>query len=126
MTFSYNETLAANLDLLRFKLGDTIEDSGPRPLELFTNFSDETLAALLAAAGSANTVLLAAIAVADSLISEWTRFAGTEREGQVTKALKDVADFWKKQKEEWEKEANSGSQFVGFVEVEREDAYSDS
>ena len=126
MTFSYGETLAANLDQLRFKIGDTIEDKGPRPLELFTNFSNETLSALLTAAGSTNTVLLAAIAAADSLISEWTRYAGTEREGQVTKALKDVANFWKKQKEEWEKEANSGSQFVGFVQVEREDAYSDS
>ncbi len=126
MTFSYDETLAANLDQLRFKIGDTIENSGPRPVGLNTNFSNETLNALLAAAGSTNTVLLAAIAAADSLISEWTRHAGTEREGKVTKSLKDVADFWKKQKENWEQEANSGSQFVGFVQVEREDAYSDA
>jgi hypothetical protein len=97
MTFSYDETLAADNDFIRLKIGDTVENEGPRPDG--RNFSDAELTATLA---DESSIVGAAIAACfETLWAEWEQFRIAERKDNVSFDGKQVdykalADYWRK------------------------------
>ena len=105
MAFTYDEDLTTGRDKVRFDLGDTREGQGPRPDG--RNFSDKEIAHLV----STETANLGA-AVAkgfETLVSEWTSYALSEREGDVAMDAKEVAKEFSKRAAEWREKSGTGA-----------------
>lgn len=97
MPFTYSDTLATNADKVRFHLGDTVQDTGPRPDG--RNFSDNEIAYFLS---EESDKWEAAVAHGfEVLQSEWTQYALSEREGDVSMSATQVADKYGKLAEQW-------------------------
>ena len=98
MPVTYQEDFTANRDVVRFHIGDTEGDKGPRPDG--RNFTDAEIAQLLSAESD---VVNAAIALGfETLRDEWAPFALSEKEGDVSYDAKAVYDkfdqsasFWR-------------------------------
>lgn len=88
MAFTYD--LTTSRGKVRFKIGDTVKDSGPRPNG--SNYSDEEIDYFLTEAG---TVDAAAALAFETLASEWTSYSISESEGEVSYDAKEVADKYK-------------------------------
>ncbi len=86
MAFTYD--LATDTGKLRLEVGDTTEDSGPRPLN--ANFSDEELTHFLSEEG---TVGRAAARCCEVLATEWSRKAGSERLGPRSFARNQAGEY---------------------------------
>ena len=67
MAFSYDDTMPANLDRVRFHLQDTVEGKGPKPAN--GNFSNAEIEELIA---SEDTWRLAVAAGVEVLASAWS------------------------------------------------------
>jgi len=97
MTHTYDPDLTTNSDKVRFHIGDTVEDSGPRPSD--DNFSDEELDALVSANGTWQRAVAAALRV---LATEWTRYPSFQADGlrldrtAIAKGYIDQAATWEK------------------------------
>lgn len=97
MAFSYDDALTESLDKVRFAIGDTERDKGPRPDG--RNFSDAEIAYLLTTESS---VVNAAIALAfETLRDEWASFTVAEKEGDVSFDAKAVSDQFDKSAKHW-------------------------
>lgn len=97
MAFSYDEALTDNSDKVRFSLGDTERDKGPRPDG--RNFSDAEITHLLTAESD---VVNAAIAFGfETLRDEWASFAVSEKEGDVSFDAKSVFEKFDKAAKQW-------------------------
>lgn len=103
MTFAYD--LTTNRGVVRFNIGDTVENSGPRPDK--RNFSDAEIDYLIATETEGNT---AASALGfEILTSEWAAYAISEREGEVGFDAKEVSDKYGKIANEWRNKPNGGT-----------------
>jgi hypothetical protein len=99
-------SLSTSRGKVRFFLGDTVIDRGPRPDK--RNFTDEEIDYLLTAAGSLTKAVAAGFEI---LASEWTSYNLSEREGDVDFDAKGLADVYAKRAREWQTkvdEADSG------------------
>ena len=97
MTFTYVGDLSTNLDKARFFLGDTVQNSGPRPDK--RNFSDEEIGAIITLA----SVLTKGIALCfQALASEWTAYANMQREENLWFDARETADKFLKLAKDWQ------------------------
>jgi len=109
MAFTYDDTLLTDLGYVRFKIGDTQENTdntqgGPRPDK--RNFSDSEANAIITDEGHK----VAAIAgLFEVLANEWSAWALSEKEGDVNIDSKEVADMYVKRASFWRSKPN-GSQ----------------
>ena len=122
MAYTYNDALSANRDKVRFRIGDTVVSKGPRPDN--RNFSNDEIAFALSEEDSRVNGAIAHLF--EILASEWTSFALSEREGDLTMDAKEVAANFRTQAEIWRKKPGGadtverGASIVTFV---RDDAY---
>lgn len=103
MAFTHN--LTTNRGVVRFNLGDTIENSGPRPDK--RNFTDAEIDYLIATETDGNT---AATALGfETLSSEWASYALSEKEGEVSFDGKEVSDQYIEIANSWRNRPNGGT-----------------
>lgn len=105
MAFTFDDTLATDRDYIRFYVGDTVENSGPRPKAGNTNFSDALIAAVLSSEGHRVATVAALF---EALSNEWARHKTAEREGEVSVDTKEVADQYASLADEWRSKPNGG------------------
>lgn len=103
MTFTYD--LTTNRGKIRFNLGDTVENSGPRPDK--RNYSDAEVDYLISTETAGNT---AATALGfEILASEWAAYTIAEREGEVSFDAKEVSDQYLDIAQEWRSKPDGGT-----------------
>lgn len=103
MAFTYD--LTTDQGKVRFNLGDTVPDAGPRPDK--RNFSDEEIDHLLSEEGS---VVVAATAFGfEILTSEWRAFALKDKEDESEFDAKGLADGYAKQADDWRAKPGGGT-----------------
>ncbi len=90
MAFTYD--LTTNAGKVRFNVGDTVENSGPRPDK--RNFSDAEIDYLIATETAGNTA--AAALGFETLSSEWAAYALAERTGEGSFDAKEVSELYLK------------------------------
>jgi len=120
MTYTYNGDLATDLDVERFHLGDTVEDSGVLPSGL--NFTDDELGGLQTLTGTVNKTVSAAMA---AVAAQWSSYANLTV-GPRKEEYAAIADAWDKRRAAWNKEYNihqTALSSIGFVT--RVDGFSD-
>lgn len=86
MAFTYD--LTTDRGVVRFNIGDTVENAGPRPDK--RNYSDAEID-YLTAAETAGIAAATALGF-EILASEWGAYAIQEREGEVSFDAKEVID----------------------------------
>ena len=106
MTFSYFDTLTANRDKIRLRIGDTQRLAGPRPDK--RNFSDEELTFILSEESASVNGAIAH--VFEILANEWSAWALQEREGEVSIDAKEVAENFRKQAAIWRSKPGGASE----------------
>lgn len=122
MAFTYSDALTADADKVRLAIGDTVENSGPRPDK--RNFSDNEISYFLTVEDDrANGAIAYAF---EHLASEWTAYALSEREGEAQFDAKAVAGEYRKQAQTWRDKPGGAatedkSQMI--VSLTRTDAY---
>ena len=117
MTVTYLDTLATDRDRVRFAIGDTIEDSGPKPED--ANYSDEELAGLMAIEGTWQRATASAF---ENLASLWARHVDFSADG-MSASLSNVAEQYRASAKEWRQKYGGGST-SGSQAVIRADGYS--
>jgi len=122
-TFSYDATLAANRDKVRFHLQDTVSGSGPKPGD--GNFANTELDALITAEGSWQRAVAAGF---ETLAAAWRRHPDFTADGLSLKRGS-IADGYAKQAAEWRKQYGTAARprtgVAGGRAVTRVDGYSD-
>lgn len=123
MAFSYSPDLDDDISKVRFNIGDSVENAGPRPNTDVTNFSNEEIQAVLnensTHAGKATAVLF------DTLSAEWTRFAISYTMGPRKEELYRISSRYEAMSREWANK--SGMAHMAFSGgVKRRDAESGS
>ena len=116
MAFTYVGTLASTRDRVRFAIGDTVEDAGPRPSD--ANFSDAEIDGLLSNESSWQMAVAAAF---EALAAEWTRHVSFNADG-MSAEQSDVAAGFRAQAADWRARNRYA---VGSRSVTRADGYSD-
>lgn len=120
MAFNYDAALGTDRDMVRFRVGDTVENAGPLPGG--ANFADAEIDALLAQEGS---VYRAVAALYEALATRWATSVdaqiGPRREAysQTAARYQSLA----KQHRDAYGHAPTTSMVSGFIT--RQDAYSD-
>lgn len=104
MSFTYSDALTTDRDKIRLRIGDTQQDAGPKPDK--RNFSDAEITFILSE--ESNLVNGAIAHIFEILANEWTAYAISEKEGEVSLDAKAVADEFHKRAAEWRKKADSG------------------
>ena len=117
MTVTYLDNLASDRDLVRFAIGDTVEDSGPKPED--GNYSDEEIAGLLAIEG---TWQRTTAAVFENLAALWAKHVTFDADG-MSANQSDVATQYRVSAQEWRQKYGGGST-SGSQAVIRADGYS--
>jgi hypothetical protein len=103
MTFTND--LTTNQGVVRLNLGDTVENSGPRPDK--RNFSDAEIDYLITTETAGNT---AATALGfEILANEWAAYTIAEREGEVSFDAKEVSDQFLDIAQEWRSRPDGGT-----------------
>ena len=125
MTFTYLEALSVSRDKIRLRVGDTQENSGPRPDK--RNFSNEELTFILS---EEDARVNGAIAHCfEILAAEWSSYALSEREADLAFNASEVAENMRKQAAIWRKKpggADEAERSGGLVTLTREDAYTEA
>lgn len=103
MAFTYD--LTTDRGVVRFNLGDTVENAGPRPDK--RNFSDAEIDYLIATETLGNTA--AAALGFETLASEWAAYAIAEREGEVSFDAKEVIDKYFDLANYWRNKPDGGT-----------------
>ena len=103
MAFTYVGDLSTDLDTVRLNVGDTVQNSGPRPDK--RNFSDAEAGAIITAEGH---VTAATARIFEILSAEWAAYNLVEREGEVSFDAKGLADFYKALAYDWRAKPNGG------------------
>ena len=103
MAFTYD--LTTNRGVVRLNLGDTVENSGPRPDK--RNFTDAEIDYLIATETAGNT---AATALGfEILASEWAAYTISEREGETSFDAKAVSDQYLDIAQDWRNKPDGGT-----------------
>lgn len=95
MTFTYLGTLATDLDIVRFQIGDTVASSGPKPNG--GNFTDEEISGLITLTGSADAAITRIYQI---LANVWAMYVDTkigprdEKLSQVAARYATLATQW--------------------------------
>jgi hypothetical protein len=105
MAFSFDDTLLTDADWIRFYIGDTVLNSGPRPNSAARNFPNASIAAVLSDEGHK---VAAVAALFEALSTEWARYNLSEREGEVNFDAKGTADYYAKLADEWRSKPDGG------------------
>lgn len=105
MSFSFDDTLATDRDWIRFWIGDTILDFGPRPNSAARNFSNETITAVLSEEGHRVATVAALF---EALKSEWARYNLSEREGETNVDAKGMPEYYGRLANEWREKPDGG------------------
>ncbi len=95
MAFTYLGTLTTDRDNVRFHLGDTAENAGPRPAD--ANFTDAEIDGLIAAEGSWQRAVAAGF---ERLAAEWTRYPSFKADG-LSLNRSDIAKGYREQARAW-------------------------
>ncbi|MCO5188533.1 MAG: hypothetical protein M9928_15625 [Anaerolineae bacterium] len=93
MSFGYD--ISTDAGILRFALGDTAENIGPRPGA--RNFSDAEIAHLLNVAN--NDIDQATLAGLEILSNEWSAYAGSQKLGPEAQAFDQAKEYAKRASE---------------------------
>jgi len=122
MAFTYFDTLLTDRDKLRFSIGDSKEDAGPRPDN--TNYSDGEIAFFLS---EEDDRLNGAAALAfETLASEWESSSISEKDADVSYDAKNKAADFDKRAGDWRKKPGGAAlaeQSTAFVTLTRVDEY---
>ena len=124
MAFTYSDALTTDRDKVRFRVGDTVQDEGPRPDK--RNFSNNEITFVLSEESSQVNGAIAHIF--EILAAEWSAFALSEREGDVTVDAKEVAENYRMQATKWRQKPGGSAddeRSVSLITITRDDAYSD-
>jgi len=119
MTVTYDPTLSASRDRVRFWLQDTTEDAGPLPSD--ANFSDEEITGLISAEGSWQKAVAAGF---ETLATAWRRYPTFKADG-LTLNRSDIADGFDAKAREWRRRYGTSGGGAGSRAVTRVDGYSD-
>lgn len=123
MSFTYSDALSTNRDKVRLHIGDTVENSGPRPDK--RNFSDNEVAFyLLEEDDRVNGAVAYAFEV---LASEWASYALEEKEGEIDFDAKEVSDTYLALAKIWRAKPEGAAETIqagSVVTLQRTDAYS--
>lgn len=119
MTFTYNGDLATDLDEIRFKIQDTVANSGVKPAG--GNFTDEEIAGLLTHEG---TVERTVAGLYEALAVVWANHVDTSI-GPRNEKLSQAADRYQKLATKYRSDYGYGSTVLATGFVTRVDGYSD-
>lgn len=103
MAFTYDLTTDAGK--VRFNLGDTQENAGPRPDK--RNFTDAEIDHLLEQ--ESDTVVAATAFGFEILASEWESYSLREKEGEAEYDAKEVADGYQELADKWRAKPGGGT-----------------
>lgn len=122
MNFTYIDLLLTDRDIIRFKVQDTVQSSGPKPDG--GNFSDEEIAGMLTIEGTVNRTVAALF---EALAAIWGHYVDT-RIGPRDEKLSQIAERYAKQAKEWRDEYGYGDNATTLATgyVTRQDGYSDN
>lgn len=124
MSFTYNEALTTDRDKVRFRIGDTQANAGPRPDK--RNFSDAEIAFVLSEEGSrVNGAIAHSFEI---LASEWTAWALRDKEGETEIDAKEVSSYYSELALTWRAKLGGSSEAersIGIITLTRTDAYTD-
>ena len=118
MAFTYSDTLATNRDRVRFHLGDTARDAGPRPGD--ANFTDDEIAGMITSEGTWQRAVAAGLEV---LAREWTRYPTFKADG-LSLNRSDIAKGYRDEAREWRKQYGRSAPMRVVAQITK-DAYSD-
>jgi hypothetical protein len=124
--FTYETSLATSKDRVRFQIGDTDPEAGPRPDS--KTFSNEEIEAVIALEG---TWQRAVAALFEVLAAEWRQhptFSADQysiSNSHISRGYRDEADAWRKQYGYAGEPVAAGGSKVKSVSPVRVDAYSD-
>lgn len=124
MAFTYSDALSTDRDNIRFRVGDTQENKGPRPDK--RNFSDAEIASVLSDESTATATVAALFEV---LASEWSSFALSEKNDEIWLDAKTTADEYRKRAAEWRSKPGGSStaqRSGGLIAITRKDAWTDT
>ncbi len=123
MAITYQDTLTTDRDRVRFYIGDTVADSGPKPGD--GNFTDAEIAGLITLSGSWQRAVYAALI---ALASAWRRHPTFRTESGFAINNTDIAKGYQDQATEWARKygfpTTSASGTVGSTAPTRVDGYS--
>ncbi len=111
MTFTYAGALATDKEKVRFEIGDTTVNAGPRPDS--SNYSDEEIAVILTEEGSVGR---AAARLCEVLAREWSALAGSVKMADYSESLSDRAAYFAAQAADLR--ARYGESRPGMVQVD--------
>lgn len=103
MAFTYIGDLSTDLDEIRFTIGDTVANSGPKPNG--GNFTDAEITGLLLREGS---IIRTVGKIYQVLAATWTRFVDSKI-GPRDEKLSKIAEGWRKQWQDYVAENGSSS-----------------
>jgi hypothetical protein len=120
VAFTYSDALTADRDRVRFRLGDTLLDAGPKPAD--ANFSDEEIDDLLDDEGSWQRAVAGAF---ETLAALWARHVSFSADGlQMNQS--DIADKYAASAAIWRgRHGTSAVGSCGSASAIRADGYSD-
>jgi hypothetical protein len=119
MTFTYLGTLATDLDNVRFNIGDTVENSGPKPNS--ANFTDAELNGLITREGSWQRAVAGAFEALAGYYAPQVDIALGPRKEALSKAKEAYASL----AEDWRSLHGSATSSVGSSAMIKVDGYSD-
>lgn len=123
MAFTYDDSLALPRDVIRFKIGDTVADKGPRPDR--RNFSDAEIAAMLSDEDDRLNGAIAALF--ETLAGEWAAWNLAETEGAASMDTRGMASKYTTLAEQYRAKpggtAATQNTGRGTAAMQRKDAY---
>jgi len=118
MAFTYLGTLATDRDKVRFYIGDTVENSGPKPAS--GNFTDAEVDGLVTTEGSWQKAVAAGF---ETLAGLWSQYVDTAI-GPRRQSYSQTAAGYEKLAKTWRRRSGSQAR-AGSRAVTRVDGYSD-
>lgn len=119
MGVTYDDSLATDRDRVRFYVGDTVEDSGPKPGD--GNFTDNEIAGLVTLEGSWQKAVAACF---ETLHGEYAREVDVTV-GPRKEALGQTAKHYAGLASQWRERYGESAARVGVRHMTRVDGYSD-
>lgn len=120
MAITYDGSLLTDLGRVRFHLGDTVDDSGPKPAD--ANFTDAELNGLITSEGTWPGAVAAGF---ENLAGLWAKHPTFNADGMATNQS-DIATQYRESAVMWRQRAGSpaSAQGSGMAPVCRADGYS--
>lgn len=125
MSFTYSDVLSTTTSIIRFSIGDTAQDSGPRPAR--ANFSDNEIAYTFANEGS--TINAAVAGLFEILAAEWAGYAMSESNGDKSRNASGTSEQYRLLAAQWRAKPGGSSvvnRSQSVATLTRTDAYTDN